>query len=408
MTFIVGLLFLMAPVVLKDVHVEVGDGTTLPKTNVVWDAGKVVAISATVPAGATIIDGRGKVLAPGFIEIYSQLGLTEVSLEDSTNDHELKDGPWTPGFRAADGFNDSSIRFAISREEGVTSAVVAPAGGVLYGTGYLFHLTGAVTARPDRNLPVAMFGSVAESAAASVGGSRGAVWLGLRRLVDDARFYKANRQAVDRRQTRDLMLLPLHLEAILPVLEGKLPLVLFAHRASDILSAVEWAKGEKVRLVIAGATEAWRVADTLAAAQIPVVLRPSEQMPYGFEGLAARDDAATVLHEHRVKVVITASDFDQNVRRLRQEAGFAVSHGLPHAEAVRAITSAVPLALGIAEPSGRVAVGSRADLVLWSGDPLEIQSVVERLWIGGDEQSLDNRQRALVRRYSADSPPASR
>ena len=200
------------------------------------------------------------------------------------------------------------------------------------------------------------------------GGARRGLWLKLREVVADARWYAKNKAAVERNRSRALSLSPLHLEALLPVLEGKLPLVLSAHRASDILEAIRFGQEEKLRIVIAGATEAWLVAAELKKANVPVLLVPSSMVPGSFEQLYARDVVASKLDAAGVSVAIACTDFSR--RRLRQEAGIAVSYGLPRARALAAITLAPAKALGLDKDLGSVEAGKRADVVLWSGDPL--------------------------------------
>jgi imidazolonepropionase-like amidohydrolase len=260
-------------------------------------------------------------------------------------------------------------------------------------------LTGTLAGAPDASRPAAMFGGISGNEADSHRGARGGLWLALREIFDDVRFFMKNRASFDKNDARRLALGRVHLEALIPVVEGKLPLVLYVHRAADILAALRFAREQGVRLVIAGGLEAWTVAKQLAAANVPVLMKPSEQVPGSFDQLAARDDAATLLHRAGVRVVLSAVEWDQNIRRLRQEAGTAVAHGLPHAEAVRAITSRPAEVFGKAAELGTVSAGKRANLVLWSGDPLEIQSAVERVWIDGVAMPLDNRQRELVERY---------
>ncbi len=391
---------LAAPLAIENVTVEVGDGTVLNRVTVVIDNGRITAVGpGSAPAGATRLDGSDKVLAPGFIESTSQLGLVEVGLEDGTVDDHLEDQVLSPAFRAADGLNVLSVRLAISREEGVTSTVVAPRGGVISGTGYWLDLVPALERRPDPTRPLAMFGAIGHSAIAEAGGARGGLWLTLRQLIEDTRFFTRNRSAIDRGESRPLVASPLHLEAFVPVVEGRLPLVLEADRATDILAALELAAAYKLRLVIGRGAEAWRVADALAKAKVPVILQPSMQTPWSFETLLARDDAAARLHQAGVPLLISSGDSDQNLRRLRQEAGIAVANGLPHAEAVRAITSRPAEVFGKLAELGTVSVGKRANLVLWSGDVLELSSVAERVFIDGVELPQDNRQRRLVERY---------
>ena len=343
-------------------------------------------------------------LTPGFIELHSTIGLKEVDLEPSTTDDGLDGLLLAPGFRATDGFNPQTAWIPFAREEGLTSVVVAPTHGLLAGTGVWVPLTGKLDAMPDPKAPTAMFGAVGSGAADAAGGARGGVWLKLREAFADARAYGKNRAAFEQNRWRTLALPPLHLEALQPIVTGKLPLVLAMDRASDILTALTFAKDEGVRLVVLGGAEAWLVSKQLAQAKVPVVLVPSEQLPASFEALYARDDAATLLAKAGVPLVLGCSDFQK--RRLRQEAGIAVAYGLDRAVALSAITLAPAKALGLEKDVGTVEAGKRADVVLWSGDPLELSTVAERVFIGGEEQPQASRQRALVERYLQRVPAA--
>jgi imidazolonepropionase-like amidohydrolase len=386
----------------EGVRVEVGDGTVLERvTVVVDDKGRVAAVGkdVKVPKGAERIDGNGRVLTPGLIETRGVLGLMELWGEKSTNEHAMGSGGITPAFRTADGFNPASTRIAIEREEGVTSTIATPSGGIISGQGYWFDLVGTPAAAPDTKKPTAMFGRVDRWGAGSVG-SRGALWLKLREIFDDARFYKKNKAAYDRASARDLSLPRVHLEALLLVVDKKLPLVLGANRAQDIRAALTFAREQKIDLVLKGGAEAWLVADELKKAGVPVIVTPSVQGPKDFDQLRARDDLAAVLRQKGVNVVISANgSWDQNARRVRQEAGYAVANGYPRKDVLRAITLAPAQVFGKGKELGTVAKGKRANLVLWSGDPLELSTIAERVWIDGEPMSLHNRQRALAERY---------
>ena len=388
----------LSAVAIEHVRVEAGDGRVLEDVTVVLDGERIVSVGSTaIPAGATRIDGKGKTLTPGFIDAASPLGLREIDLEPSTDDEALKNAVMVPGFRVADGFNPLSMRIPVAREEGVTSAVLAPVTGVLAGLGHWVSLTGTMSSMPDMKKPIALFGDVGNGGASSSGGARGGLWLKLREAVADARWYAKNQAAVDQNRSRLLSLSPLHLEALLPVLEGKVPLVLSAHRAADILEAVRFGQEEKLRIVIVGGSEAWLVAAELKKAQVPVLLVPSNMVPGSFEQLRARDDVATKLDAAGVSVAIACNDFSR--RRLRQEAGIAVAYGLPRARALSAITLVPAKAFGLEKELGSIEAGKRADVVLWSGDPLELSSFAEKVFIAGADQPLATRQTKLVERY---------
>lgn len=399
------LTMMLGTVAIEHVRVEVGDGRVLNDVTVVLDGERIVGVGPeAAPPGATRVDGRGKTLTPGFIDAASPLGLREVDLEPTTHDESMSDAVLVPGFRVADGFNPLTVRIPIARQEGVTSAVLAPEKGVLAGVGHWVALTGTLSSKPDMKKPSAMFGEVGTAGAALTSGARGALWLKLREALADARWYAKNRVAVEQNRSRPLSLSPLHLEALQLVLEGKLPLVLRAHRASDILEAVRFGQSEKLRIVIAGGSEAWLVATELKQAQVPVLLVPSAQVPDSFEQLRARDDAAAKLDAAGVTVAIACADFSR--RRLRQEAGIAVSYGLPRLRALKAITLGPAQALGLEKEVGTVEVGKRADLVLWTGDPLELSSFAQSVFIGGVEQTLRTRQDRLAERYLERAAPA--
>ena len=168
---------------------------------------------------------------------------------------------------------------------------------------------------------------------------------------------------------------------------------------------MHWARREKLNLVVAGGAEAWTVAPLLARAQVPVVLRPSAQQVANLDSLQARPDSVARLHAAGVRVIIAAhGGAAHEDLRLRQEAGLAVRFGLPYAAALAAISSSPAAVFAPGQDLGRIARGAPANLVLWSGDPLELSSLAEKVWIRGQAQDQASRQTALVRRYLAVRP----
>ncbi len=391
-------LLIAAPTVIDNVRIESG-ASVVEHATVVIDQGTIIQVGtkpSSTPQGARI-DGTGKVLTAGFIETLSNIGIEEVGLESSTVDSAIKDEPLTPAARVGDAFNPLSIRIPIARTGGITSVIVTPRSGILGGTAVWAELTGSLAARPDPTRPVAMVGDVTSDSADSVGGSRTAVWLALRQALDDARLH---RRCSGRPLERALSLSSMNLEALYPVIDGKLPLILDADRASDILAAIDFAKAEKVRLVIAGGAESWLVSKQLREAHVPVIIEPREQLPYEFDMLNARDALATLLEHDGVSIIISRGlTDDPNPRRLRLEAGLAIAQGMSREAALRAVTTTPAEVFDRGATYGSVAVGKRADLVLWSGDPFEISSVAEHVWIDGTEVSLENRQHQLAERY---------
>lgn len=404
--FSLALALMAAPVAIVDATIEIGDGTRLERGTVVFDGDRIVAVGAgvAIPTGATRIDGRGRVVTPGLVAAQSQVGLFEVGMEDGYVDINVG-GLMNPGFRALDGYNPLSFHVGIDREEGVTTAILTPTSGQLIaGQAAAVELVipGSGLDVPSRATnPVAMVGAFDGHVAERHGGARGALLLALRALVDDVRFYRANRAAYDRAQTRELPLSRAHLEAMLPVINGTLPLIVQADRAADIATLLDFAEAEKLKLMIASGRESWLLAERLKARRVPVIVTPSSAGQRSFDAQHARDDLATVLHETGVEIMISSWETDNGTTRLRQEAGLAVQNGLPRDVALAAITS-VPAKRFQLQHGGRdvglLKAGARANLVLWSGDPLETTTVAERLWVAG-RAPPPSRQRQLAEKY---------
>ena len=370
----------------------------LEDANVVLSSGRVQAVGKDVPAppGARILDARGKVVTPGFIDADTDIGVIDVDQEPQTNDTEAR-GPMNPALRMADGYNPRSAVVSIARSGGVTSAVVVPRRGVLAGQSLLVDLAGESLADAMVRSPLAQHGYLDEEAAQAGTATRSAMWLELRQALDDARFYAAHRAAYDANGVRPLALRREGLEALVPVLRAGQPLVVEVHRASDIETALKLADDYHVRLVLSGASEAWMTASEIARRKIPVIIDPLEDLPKRFDRLHARTDNAALLSRAGVPVVI-ASFSTFGARLLWQHAGNAVRFGMDHDAAVRAVTEAPADAFGL-DGYGRIAPGAVGNVVVWSGDPLQTTTRVEHLFVRGLEQPLQTRQSLLLERY---------
>ena len=220
-----------------------------------------------------------------------------------------------------------------------------------------------------------------------------------------AASYDEGRAAFERGATRDFATSRLDLEALVPVVEGRLPLAIEAHRAADIRAVLRLADEFGLRLILLGGTEAWQVADELARRRVPVVLKVLQNLPATFEQLGARYDNAALLRRAGVTVALTTND-THNARNLRQEAGNAVTYGLPWEEALRAITRAPADIWGVGDRYGSLAPGKVANVVVWSGDPLELLTRAELVLIRGQIVPLRSRQTELRDRYRTLDPNA--
>jgi imidazolonepropionase-like amidohydrolase len=387
---------------------KVEGGTVLIEDGKVRAVGRDVA----VPSGARRIDAAGKVVTPGFMDSLTRLGLVEVGQVEETNDARAnRDDRFTAAFDVVDGINPRSILFPIARVEGVTRAVVAPQTGesLIAGRGAVIHL-GTESGDWLVRAPVAMYAVLGESGAGLAGGARGAAMLRLREALQDAVDYGDNRAAFDRGDRRPYALSRLDLEALQPVVKGELPLVITVHRASDIEAALRLARDFKLKLIVAGAREGWMVAGQLAAAKVPVLLDPLANLPESFEALGATLESAARLHKAGVTVAFMSADA-HDVRNIKQAAGNAVSYGMPWDAALAALTVVPARIWGIADHYGTLEPGKDADVVVWDGDPLELTSYPEHVFIRGIEIPRDTRQLRLRDRYkdlSGDLPPAYR
>lgn len=361
-----------------------------------------VGVGLAAPADARIIDVTGKVVTPGLVDACTRLGLAEVLAVQGTKDDDAGGDPVRAAFHAADGFNPASVAIPVARAQGVTSVIAMPTGGVVSGHSTWVDLDAPGMAWGSLGpLPVAMHINMSAGAIPLVGASRGALLLALRELFDDARFYRDHKALFDENRSRTLAASRLDLEALQPVLDGVLPLAAVARKASDIEAFLTLARETGARPVVLGGNEAWLVADRLAADKVPVIVQPLQNLPTGYDALGSRSDAAALLHAAGVRVILSTFnvfEWKHDVGTLRQVAGNAVRAGLPWDAALRAVTL-TPAEVFERRDIGALEPGLRADVVVWSGDPFELSTAPESVWIAGREVPLESRQTLLFQRY---------
>lgn len=383
-----------------------GEGT-LERATILINDGRVTAIGADVrvPAAARVVDGRGGVVTPGFVQADSTLGAVEVSQVPTSADRAVHSVRISAGFDISLGLNPDSVLLPVARLGGITHAVTTPLYDDRAGRELQFAGQAAVidlAQRPDMvtRPRAAMVLQMGEGGAARAGGARGAAIVALRATLADVRHFAANRAAYDRGEGRPQALSRIDLEAMVPVAEGRTPLIVKVDRASDIREMIALAKNEKLRIILDGAEEGWRVAEEIAAAKLPVILDPLANLPRSFSGLGATMENAARLHKAGVTIVIrTSGGAAHRARELRYGAGNAVAWGLPHAAAVAAITANPARVFGVADRAGTIERGRAADLVLWSGDPLEPLSQPRLILVEGIEAPLTARPLELRDRY---------
>lgn len=381
--------------------IHVGDGTVVEDgvVHVVGDTVRAVGgapLREKIPAGAPTIDLQGKLITPGLIAADTQLGLVEIGAESSTVDATRQDPhPVHAGYDPAAAIHAESSLIQVQAIEGITTAAVSPSGGLFPGSVAWIDLVygdhQGIVARPRIAVDLDL-GQGPEQ-------SRAATLAQVRRVLDDARLYARSKGAHERRALRDLAAHPHDLEALAPVLAGRIPLIVRANRASDILAALRLAADYRLDIAVLGGAEAWKVAEALARAKVPVVVEPSSNLPGSFEALGSRLENAALLHRAGVSVVIAHLGEAHNVRNVTQEAGIAVAYGLDWEAALSAITLNVARAYGMDDRYGSVAVGKVANLVVWPGDPFELSNRPERVFVRGREIPMTSRQTILRDRY---------
>jgi imidazolonepropionase-like amidohydrolase len=395
-----------ADLAIEHAQLHTGDGKKIDDGTVIVRGETILAVGASaevrVPEGARRLDARGTWVTPGLIDAEALTGTVEVTQEDSTDDSGLdaRYDAIRAAFSALDGLNPRSVVIPVTRLEGVTSTVLVPRGGLVSGRQAVVHLLGDSVEELVIRAPAAIYATAAGHGRAAAFGARGGVMLRLRELFDDVRQYARRRQDFERNQMRKVTASRLDLEALIPVVEGKLPLVVEAHRASDLQALLRFAREQKIRLVISGGQEAWMVARELAAARVPVIVSALPDLPGAFETLGARLENAALLARAGVSIAISPREEEGPFSRtLRIEAGNAVAHGLPWEAGLTAITRAPAEIFGVAGTVGTIAPGRSADLVVWTGDPFEPLTRPRTVIIRGREVPLHSRQTELRDRY---------
>ncbi|MGE3397133.1 MAG: amidohydrolase family protein [Sphingomonas sp.] len=387
-------------------RVVIGDGSPpIDGGTVVIRNGRVVAAGANVPvpAGAERIDASGRWVTPGIVAGFSRIGIVEVDGVDETNDASANNTPFNAALDVVSAINPQASTIAISRAAGVTRAVVSPATGrsIFAGQGAVIDLGGDMDAVTRPRL--FQYVELGESGAGTAGGSRTAAYATFRNALREARDAGAGRR------TDDVLLTRLDANALVPVLNGSQLLLVHVERASDILQVLSLRRDfPGLRIVLVGATEGWRVAQEIAAARVSVIANALVDLPASFEQLAATQSnvGRMVAAGVRVSIGMLNDDEARQVRLSTQYAGNLIGisrvpghTGLSWDQAFAAISSGPAETMGLGGEIGSLRPGRRGDVVIWDGDPLELATGVEAVWIDGVRQNLENRQTRLRDRY---------
>ncbi len=388
------------------VHTATTRGT-LQNADVLVRSGKIAAVGNNLAAGnAQVIDAQGKPLTPALFGGISEIGIDEVSGEDATTDSSLslgenaKDMVVRPEFDVTLAYNPDSVLLPVARVDGVGFTLLgagSTAGGsIVGGQGAVMRLDGSA----DPLGPRVLFVQLGSDGAGLTGSSRAAQWMLLDQLIDEVR----GRIPVGAHMA---LLTPAGRSTLSRYLGGGGRVVVSVKRAADIRQLLRWSKRHNVRIAISGGAEAWKMASELASAQVPVFVNPLSNLPSDFDQINATLENAARLRAAGVAVGFSLGD-SHLARKQRQLAGNAVANGLPWEDGLAGLTRVPAETLGVGDRIGSIAPGKFADLVLWSGDPLEVSSTAQQVWLGGSAIPMRSRQTELRDRYlRADAPAES-
>ncbi len=397
------------------------DGTVLIKD------GKIAAIGTTVtlPADAKVIDGRGLQVYPGLFDSVTQMGLSEIGAVRATVD-TTETGEFNPDVVAATAVLPSSAHIPVVRAAGITEVLAVPASGG-FDSGGASNLVGGQASAIYLAGWTAEEMSIRRNAAMVIG------WPEIEtRSFDFSTFSMKEKSFSEAKKEYDKQIDQLSdwfeqsrhyaqtlekspagsfdkdvkLEAMVPVVRGQMPVLVFADRARDIRNAVEFCESQKLKMILAGGAEAWKVKDLLRSRSIPVILRPTLAEP------VEEDDAYDRLMTQPAELMaagvkVAFGSFDNSfARRLGQQAANAVAHGLPYDEGLKAVTLYPAQIFGLDSQLGTLEVGKVASLIVTDGDPLELTTDVKYLFIKGQLTPTDNKQKDLYEKYSKRPKPA--
>ena len=381
------------------VHTATARGA-LEGADVLVRDGRIAAIGNGLDAaGAPVVEAEGRPLTPALFGGISGIGIEEVSAEDPTTDASLALGVLTsemtvrPEFDVTLAYNPASVLVPVARVDGIgwtlLGANATLGGSIIGGQGGVVRLDGS----PDPVGPRVLFVQLGGGSAELTGNSRAAQWMLLDQLVAEARGRISP-------ESRHSLLTPAGRETLRRYLDGGGRVIVGVHRAADIRQLLRWADRHDVDIAISGGAEAWKLAPQLAAAGVPVFVDPLQNLPDSFDRIASTLENAARLHAAGVAVSFAqAGDNSHNARKVRQLAGNAVANGLPWEAGLAGLTRVPAQVLGIGGEIGTIAVGQRADLALWSGDPLEVSSVALQVWLDGEAIPMRSRQTELRDRY---------
>jgi len=380
----------------------------LQKADIIVTDGLIISVGANLnaPANATVIEAHGRPVTPALFAGITALGLDEISAEIGSVDNALQWDPLQntqrlrPEFDVTPAYNPHSAAIPVTRIEGYGWTVLSAGrfSSIIGGRGRAVALDGSYENFLSEPL---LFIGMGEAASLMSGQSRAAQFMLLDQAMEEATSSSMT-------WTPDALLTAAGRRTLMSY-SGNGSVVFGVERASDILQVLQLAERHQFDAIIYGGTEAWMVAEQLAEAGVPVILDPLSNMPDNFDKLGARLDNAALLHQAGVTIAFSAdSDSPHNARKLRQAAGIAVAYGLPFAAGLEALTLNPASIFSLPAGHGSIAANAPANLVMWTGDPLEVTSLADAVILNGQNIPMVSRQTLLRDRYLEQNPTLPR
>ncbi len=399
------------PIALIGATVHPVSAAAMENATIVFDNGKIVALgqNVAIPANAKRIDAKGKHVYPSLIAANTTLGLIEIGSVRATNDMS-ETGPINPNVRAEVAVNPDGEMIPVTRSNGVALAVSVPQGGIISGTSAMLMLDGWTWEQMTMKAPLGLHVNWPNMTLRRGGfgpqqsddEQRKQMEENLKQLKEAfaaARAYMKAKEA-ETQKGAAYHETDARWEAMIPVLKKEIPVFVSANEVKQIQAAVQWAEDENLRLVIVGGRDAWRVARLLKEKNVSVIYGQVHDLPGRvWEAYDTPFTTPKKLHEAGVKFCLANFD-NSNVRNLPYEAGTAAAYGLPKEEALKAITQNAAEILGVDDRVGSLAVGKDATLFISTGDPLEITTQIEQVFIEGRMIDMGDKHKALYRKYS--------
>ncbi|MEX1275682.1 MAG: amidohydrolase family protein [Bacteroidota bacterium] len=399
------------PIALVGGTIHTVSGAVIENGTVVFDKGKIISlgVNIAIPANAERMNVAGKHVFPGLIDAANNLGLSEVSLGAPGTVDASEVGLINPNVRAEVAVNPESEHIPVARSGGVTVVVTYPGGGLISGLAAAMMMDGwtweDMTLQSGVGLVITWPSMVfspspfSQQTRESWRENRDNNLKSIREAFAEARAYMNAKKAEQGRGV------PYHdvdprWAAMIPVLEGKMPVLVNAAEITQIQSAIQWAEQEMVKLVIVGGRDAWRISDQLKAAKIPVIFTDVQNGPNRrWEDYDQVFKTASMLSKAGVPFCITGDRSGPNARNLPHHAANAAAYGLAKDEALKSITLYPAQILGIADRVGSLEVGKDATLLVTTGDILEITTNVEQAFIQGKKLDMRDKHKNLYDKY---------